>query len=58
MLFPIAIDFPLPDRFLFGGVTAAVINKKVVLDPSARESAEADAVVTFVFESTKKGILG
>ena len=50
--------FLSPDRFLFGGVTAAVIKNKVVLDPNARESAKADAVVTFVFESTKKDILG
>ena len=45
-------------RFLFASVTAAIIENKVVLDASKREAAKADAVLTFVFESTKKDILG
>ena len=39
-------------------MTAAVIGNKVVLDAGKREGAKADAVITFVFESTKKDILG
>ena len=39
-------------------MTAAVIGNKVVLDAGKREAAKADAVITFVFESTKKDILG
>ena len=50
-------DYSL-NRFLFASVTAAIIENKVVLDASKREAAKADAVLTFVFESTKKDILG
>ena len=43
---------------MFASVTAAVVGNKVVLDAGKREAAKADAVITFVFESTKKDILG
>jgi len=51
------VDAGVAMRFLFASVTAAVIGNKVVLDAGKREAAKADAVITFVFESTKKDIL-
>lgn len=51
------VDAGVAMRFLFASVTAAIIENKVVLDASKREAAKADAVLTFVFESTKKDIL-